>query len=162
MTEVNLDRKADPQAHAVFTAAMDRLRDEIAKENGQTNAAAVGEIMSGLLQLKPELAEKILADGKSVAGAVDAMKTEVKKRTRGRDGGLHIFEGMRIVLDYYGIEGVDNAAILNASAMMFAGGDAAAQVHAVTASVRDVQAGPPAGADELDLDALLAETRGDA
>ena len=150
--------KTNPQEDAAYEAAVDKLRDEIAQENGQTNAAMVGEIMHGLLQLKPELAEKILADGRTIAGATDAMKSEVKKRTRGRDGGMHIFEGMRIVLDYYGIKGIDNSAILNASTMVFMGGSAAMEMP--VAPTPDPKEEPASPVDELDLDALLAETGG--
>ena len=155
-----MEKNTNPQANAAYEAAVDKLRDEIAKETGQTNAAMVGEILHGLLRLRPELAEKILADDKTIAGAADAMKAEVKKRTHGRDGGMHIFEGMRIVLGYYGIEGVDNSAILNASAMMFMGGSAAMEMPVAAAPAPEPKKEPASSADEFDLDALLAATGG--
>ena len=72
----------NPQASAAFTAAMDRVRDEMAVA---TNPAveAVGEIMTLYLQAHPVAAEALLAEDKTLAGAYMAMEQYARKNRGG-------------------------------------------------------------------------------
>ena len=106
----------NPQASAAFTAAMDRVRDEMAVA---TNPAveAVGEIMTLYLQAHPVAAEALLAEDKILAGAYLAMEQYARKN---RGGASTVCvppaRADALILDYYGLGADANPApILAAS-----------------------------------------------
>lgn len=86
--------------------AIDKIRDEMAKEKPGSPVAEVGEMVTEMLTAAPEIAPAIMAKGKTLKGAYEAMESAAKKK-----GGSRVCIGPReaakIVMEYYGF----NAAI---------------------------------------------------
>lgn len=98
-----MSENINPQAAADFDRAMDKIRDEMAK-SGARYVAVVGEYMTDYLRRHRESAGKILAQGKTIAGSLGAMREEARK---GQSGGVGILDdetAFGVVLRYYGIE----------------------------------------------------------
>lgn len=128
-----------------MTNAMDRLRDEMAAQHEDGMLCQLGEMLTEYLRTQPETEEAFAAEGKTIAGAVEAMAKEARKKAKNGLAALTAVEGLEIALKYYGVEpdkGAAQSAVLRALTGA-QGADAP-------------QAGPePAAADDLDLDALL-------
>lgn len=92
--------------------AMDAIRDAMAHDAEDGAIQMVGQVLTELLRLRPEIAPQLAAEGKSLKGALEAMKKEAEKHRRGSWACLDGMEGMRIALDYYGIseDGLEDAA----------------------------------------------------
>lgn len=131
--------KTIPQAHADFDRAIDKIRDEMAKDGGRY-AQVVGDYLTGYLRGHPAAAGAILAKDKTIAGSLAAMRNEAEKV---KDGGMAVLDdetAFGIVLAYFGIKGTGNQSdALRAPASLERGAEAAAVL-------------PDA---DLDLDALL-------
>ena len=91
------------QATAEFDRAMDRLRDEMAK-NGARYVAVVGEYLTEYLARHRECAGKILAADKTIAGSLSAMEAEARKVKNGNVAILDDETAFGVVMRYYGIE----------------------------------------------------------
>ena len=92
----------NPQAAADFDRAMDKIRDEMAKSDAKY-VAVVGEYMTDWLRRHRESAGAILKENKTLAGSLEAMKAEARKR---QDNGVGILDdetAFGIVLTYFGI-----------------------------------------------------------
>lgn len=120
---------------------MDAIRDEMANAAEDGAIQMIGNILTELLRKRPEIAPRLAAQGKSLKGAMEAMKAEAQKHKHGSWACLDGMSGMRIVLGYYGIDedGLEEAA----RKVMF---DDARSCAAAPA---------PKAADALDIDALL-------
>ena len=120
-----------------MNAAVDALRDEMAAKHNDSGVGAVGEIMTAQLQARPEIAAKLLAKGKSLAGAYKALEDYARNN---RGGKSCVFvppeKAEEIILSYYGI-GREKATGNREQ------GTEKAAPH------------PAAPADDFDLDALL-------
>lgn len=127
--------KTIPQAHADFDRAIDKIRDEMAKDGGRY-AQVVGDYLTGYLRGHPAAAGKILEKGKTIAGSLEAMREEASKVKQGSVAVLDDETAFGIVLAYFGIKGTGN----REQGTGMAGG-----------------ATPPLQSDDgaLDLDALL-------
>lgn len=90
------------QAIKKLDAEMEKAKDSCSKY-----------IAEQLLQLAtscPEVAEKILAEKKSLAGALDAIKAEAKKHAVGGCGCVDEAQAVEIACQYYNIDNTEPAA----------------------------------------------------
>ncbi|KUP24898.1 hypothetical protein [Paenibacillus sp. DMB5] len=122
--------------------AIDKLQKEM-EASKHPYVKVVGEHVLKVLQVNPAAAEKVLTDGKTIAGALSAMKSEAMKTKFEGMGMLSDEDGYAIALKYYGFDG--NMAV-PASA-------APAPVTAAPVPPVTPAAGPPAF--DLGLDDLL-------
>lgn len=130
-----IHEKPNPQTSAdlkmAFERAMDKVRDEMAASAGNAAVCAVGEMMTELLQLSSDIVGAVLAEGKTLAGAYQAIHQAAREDTRFKttDGAVvGPADALRIVRAYYEIEGDEET---------------------------PGRAPTPAEPDDLDLDALL-------
>lgn len=84
--------------------AVMKIRDEMAENAKNTYVQVVGDFLLEHLQQHPEAAEKILANGKSIKGSLNAMKEEARKHQVDGCGVLTDEEGYAVVLRYFGID----------------------------------------------------------
>lgn len=92
-----------------FEKAMDKLRDEMAKQHKNSGLCALGEYMTGLLQARPEAADCILSK-KSLSGAWDALVAHAKKLPRmGSCVAVKDEDAYRICREYFGIADAPDA-----------------------------------------------------
>ena len=86
-----------------YACGMDKIRDELAKDSRQY-VQVVGEFLTGYLLKHPEVEEKIMAEGKSIAGSLKAMEDAARKARQGSVAVLDDRTAFGIVLGYFGIE----------------------------------------------------------
>lgn len=91
-----------PHTDAVYTEAMDKLRDEMAGSKSE-GVQALGEGMTAWLREHPSAAGAILAKGKNIKGAFAAM--EAYARGQKHTGCVVVTpdKAREIALKYYGI-----------------------------------------------------------
>lgn len=142
-------------ADNTFDRAMDKLRDELAKEKGG-KLKLLGEGLTAMLQRHPEWAENILETGRSILGALDA----VKKNAVG--GCSDPVRTTKTLIDYYKLPCKDPRRLaLEVTAGMMGGDEGTGNSEQGTgmAAVRsgDHQSPPlaPDPVDPFDLDALM-------
>lgn len=82
--------------------ALEKLDNEIEKEKN-TVIQVIGNFMVQHITDYPEEAELILAEGKSLKGAYEAMRKAAEKVKVGNCAVLSDDEGFRIVKEYFGI-----------------------------------------------------------
>lgn len=93
----------DPQAHADYERAVDKIRDEMAKDGGRY-VQVVGEFLTEYLRTHPGAAAAILKEDKTVKGSLGAMRDAARREQSGGVGILDDETAFRIVLGYYGIQ----------------------------------------------------------
>ena len=140
--------KANPNTSAAFEAAVDAIRDEMAANPKDGAIDIIGNFLSALLRLNPQHADKIIAEKKSIKGAMGAMKNEAAKHKSGSWGCVDFYTGMKIVLEYYGLPAMETS-----------------EINSIMNSIMEQSAAPapksaPAPKDEFDIDALLADLEG--
>jgi len=88
----------------MFNKAIDKLRDEMADNAGFDLLTELGEMLCGYLRTHRAAAEQILAEGKTLSGAIGALE-EYARKNRGRKDCVHIppEKAKKLVLEYYGI-----------------------------------------------------------
>lgn len=136
--------------------AMDRLRDEMAGKHNDPGVQIIGEAMTRLLQLSPETAEAVGAEGKTLAGAFAAVRSWAQKHQTGNCCFVPPAQAVEIVCEYYGLP--DIAVLARAVGELTAeqtGGTAEAQAHAEA-----VQNAALKKRSRMDLDAELDELLG--
>ena len=116
-----------------YTAAIDRIRDEMAKESSHPGIQFIGGWLTGELTKRPELAEKLMDESKSVKGAFEQIHNYARKHKTGNFAFVPPEKALEIVAEYYGF-------------------DAPAQEEP-QALAPDTE--PVSNPDEFDLDALL-------
>lgn len=84
--------------------AIDKIRDEMATKSKDNYVQYVGDYLTDYLKTHPGEAEKILTEGKTIAGSLSVMKEEARKNQSSGCGVLSDKEGFEIVLKYFGIE----------------------------------------------------------
>lgn len=119
---------------ATYENAVDRLRDELAKKHDDPNIQFLGEYLTGRLSADHGLADKLAADGKSIDGALNAIRDYARKIQKNNRACVPDAKGFAIACEYYGIPKDGEKPHTQTSA------------HAQ---------GPAKADDELDLDALL-------
>ena len=141
----------------MYDKAMDKLRDEMAKTKSKA-VGMVGEIVTMYLMADEENAEKILEEGKTLAGAYGAMKSVAQK---GRRECIDCEEAAEIFADYYGFEKVPMEELWELAQGRKKAKPQAAAVPSAGMTLPDgrepaIPTVASAGMlDELDLDALL-------
>lgn len=115
----------------MYTKAMDKIRDEMAKNSGNPGIQFLGEWMTEQLESTPAIAEKVLQNGKTLAGAFG----EIRKYAESHKSGSYAFvppaKALELVSAYYGLDALPEKAETQAPAPV------------------------PQEPDDLDLDALL-------
>ena len=92
----------------MFERAMDKLRDEMAKQHKNGGLCALGEYMTGLLQRMPEASDRILENGKNLKGAWGALEAYARKLPRsGSCVAVRDEDAYRVCREYYGIGGAE-------------------------------------------------------
>ena len=97
----------------VLTEGQKRAIEKLDKEMEAAKDPCFQYIAEQLLQLAtsyPEVAEKILAEKKSLAGALDAIKAEAKKHAVGGCGCVDEAQAVKIACKYYNIKATKPAA----------------------------------------------------
>lgn len=87
----------------MLAEAKKKLQDEMAKSNN-SYVNVVGSFLLNHIESHPEEAEKIMQDGKTVAGSLDSMKKEAESRKVDGCAVLTDQEGFAIVLKYFGCD----------------------------------------------------------
>lgn len=139
--------------------AMDKLRDEMAGKHGNPGVQIIGEAMTRMLQLSPETAEAVGAEGKTLAGAFAAVRSWAEKHKTGDCCFVPPAQAVKIVSEYYGLP--DAAVLARAVGELTAeqtGGTAEAQAHAE--AVQTAQTAALKKHSRMDLDAELDELLG--
>lgn len=88
--------------------AIKKLRDEMATNRGDEFVVYIGEFLTKHLESNPSVAEKILAEGKSLVKCMDFMEAKAREKAKGsnkRRVGFTPEQGCMIVLQYFGIDG---------------------------------------------------------
>lgn len=85
------------------------------KNNKNPYVQAVGQFLIEFLKQRPDTAEQILQNDKSISKSLEAMCKEAEKRKVGNYAVLTSEEGFEIVLKYYGIQGGVTAPSVDAS-----------------------------------------------
>lgn len=143
-----------------FDRAMDRIRDEMAKAKS-TDIQDLGEIMTALLQARPEIAGAILADGKTLTGCWKAMENYAEKHKTGNRYSMGPSATQAVICEYYGFS-MENATLLGLYAGSTPAATAGTSSGAAAPPSPEGKAQTPAPADTpeapdpFDLDALLA------
>ena len=102
MTTTSANVSPPAQTSADYNAAMDKIRDEMAKDNkGSINA--LGEIMTHLLQRFPGIAGELLKDGKDLKGCWAAMEKYARDHKSGNFYAMPPDVAENIIVEYYGL-----------------------------------------------------------
>ena len=159
-------RKSASPPPVEYASAMDKIRDEMAKSQ-DNYTQVVGEYLTGYLLNHPEAEEKIMAEGKSIAGSLKAMEAEARKVKQGNVAVLDDRTAFGIVLQYYGLnagdvsETAENAHGTEKNVTAEATGEATssdppqAAAHLPLKGKAFGETGKTAAPDPFDLDALL-------
>lgn len=123
------------QAKQATNAAMDKLRDEMAANATHPGVQQIGAYMTARLAAQPEIAPQLLAEGKTLTGAFEAIHTYASKNRTGNYACVPPETAYKLVAEYYGIP------------------PRAAEENQETQA--PAQARQAARADGLDLDTLL-------
>lgn len=83
--------------------AMDKIRDEMAKGKG-AYVRVIGEFLTDWLLKHPEDGEKIMADGKTIKGSLEAMRVYAQNHKEGNVAVVDDETAFGIVLEYFGIK----------------------------------------------------------
>ena len=148
--------KAPPTEYA---SAMDKLRDEMAKD-ADNYVQVVGEYLTDYLLQHPEAEEAMLDKAKSIKGSLDAVRKEAQKVKQGNVAILDDKTVFGIVLGYFGLKS-DPDVLKKAEDVLKKAEDVPASTEAKpdrsgdrSGDYQSPQSPPPA-ADPFDLDALL-------
>lgn len=88
----------------MYDKAMEKIRDEMAREHGNRNLCAFGEFMTDYLMRHPDAAEGILQEGKSLKGAWEKLVNYAKRQPRsGVCVAIADQDAYRICLEYFGL-----------------------------------------------------------
>ncbi|MBO8164683.1 MAG: hypothetical protein H0Z34_13360 [Brevibacillus sp.] len=85
--------------------AISKIKTEMNGNKNNPYIQVVGDFLLRHLETNPDDAEKIMATDKTIAGSLDAMKAEARKKQHNGVAMLTDAEGYAIVLKYFGIEG---------------------------------------------------------
>lgn len=84
--------------------ALQKIQSEVAADPKNKFVAVIAKFLMDHVRTNPDDAEKILTEGKTILGSLDAMKEEAGKNQSGGVGMLSDEEGFAVVLKYYGVE----------------------------------------------------------
>lgn len=83
--------------------ALTKLQAEIAEAEPDSYTSYVGAFLMEHVRKNPHHAPLIMIEGKSIAGSLDAMRTEANKKKKDNFAMLTPDQGFAVVLKYYGI-----------------------------------------------------------
>lgn len=98
------------EALKMVEQAMAKLQAELRVDGVHPYVSAIGNFLLDLLKDNPTVAEKILAENKTIIGSMKEMRKEAEKVKVGNCAVLTDNQGFEIVLKYYGIK---KAAVFN-------------------------------------------------
>jgi len=136
---------------SLFARATDALRDDMAANANDPAIQTAGRVMTELLRRNPEIAEKIVPEGKSLKKAMEAMKTEAGRHRNGNWACLDALSGMKVALQYYGIESITDMELVYAISESMGAAVSGAEIQPPPEPMAPVSK----AVDELDIDALL-------
>lgn len=84
--------------------ALEKIQSEMTDAN-HAHITVIGEFLLNHLNAYPDVAEKIVAEDKSIAGSIQAMANAAKEKAVNGMAMLTEQEGYGIVLNYFDIEG---------------------------------------------------------
>ena len=152
--ETGAGRRGGEAQTPAYTRAVDKLRDEMAKADGQLRY--LGEGMTVLLQLRPECEAAILEKGKTLSGALSAIRSAAK------GGVADPIASTTAICGYYGIPCPDPRALALEINRALIGevrgedeGKGKREKGKGMAGEYEADADATADADLFDLDALL-------
>ncbi|MDR3561237.1 MAG: hypothetical protein P4N59_07355 [Negativicutes bacterium] len=87
----------------MLTRAIEKIKAEMAQNKTQFTQV-VGDFLLTHLMAHPADVDKIMAEGKTIAKSLEAMRTEASKKKTGNYAVLAPSEGFAIVLKYFGID----------------------------------------------------------
>lgn len=151
--------KAKPQTSAeterTYANAIDKIRDEMAASK-DSKIQLLGEGLTAMLQLHPEWEQAILTKGKTIKGALDA----VRKNATG--GCSDPIQTTKSLCGYYGIEyknphvlALEVAVAMMGGETAVAGTSSAPANGGATFPKGEGTGKPPMEADPFDLDSIL-------
>lgn len=85
--------------------AVEKIKSEMNQNKGNSYIQVVGGFLLQHLHENPEVAEKILVEGKTLGKSLDKMRETAEKKKVGNCAVLTDQEGFEIVLKYFGITG---------------------------------------------------------
>lgn len=85
--------------------AIDKIKTEIDGDKANPYIKLIGDFLLQHLEQHPDAAGKILADGKTIKGSLEAMKKAAEKNKVGNMAMMTDAEGFAVVLEYFGIKG---------------------------------------------------------
>lgn len=88
----------------IYQKAVDKIRDEMAKESGNPGIQFLGGWLTGELDKHPELADKLLDGGKSIKGGFDRICDYASKHKTGNFAFVPPEKALEIVGEYYGFD----------------------------------------------------------
>lgn len=149
------EAKKTAAAAPEYAGAMDKLRDEMAKEKSE-QIQLLGEGLTAMLQLHPEWADALQNDKTSIKGALDAVRRNAK------GGCSDPIQTTKSLCGYYGIKCADPRGLALEVAATLADGSAGDGVTkgsgGTTYSPAVTTPLPPDPVDPFDLDILLMQT----
>lgn len=138
--------------------AMDKIRDELAG-NSNPGVQMIGEAMTALLMAAPELSDKILQEGKTLAGAFNNLKDYASKNKTGGFAFVPPAKAAEIVAKYWDIDIAAMKRAVLAAEMESMGermtNDIATGKATVKDAMQEYSRSAKSMAASLDLDALL-------
>ena len=91
----------------MFERAIKKLRNEMADNAGFAMLTELGEMLCDYLRTHRAAAEQILAEGKTLSGAIGVLEEYARKGRRKKCACIPPEKAKKLVLEYYGIrEGV--------------------------------------------------------
>lgn len=85
--------------------ALAKIHDELDKNKDNEYIQCIGAYLADYLRSNPGAAANIMAEGKTIAGSLDAMRKVAEKKKKGNMAVLTPAEGYKAVLEYYEIQG---------------------------------------------------------
>ena len=83
---------------------IDTVRDGMAENSGDKALCHLGELLTAWAEKNRDKAAKAETDGKTLKGAMDAIRAEARKQTSGSTGVVSDADGVVIALEYFGIK----------------------------------------------------------
>ena len=93
--------------------AIKKITDEMEKDKANTPVQLLGKLVLQHLKINPGAAPAIMSQGKTLAGAMSAMREEARKHhNHGGVAALTDEEGLNMALNYFGVVAAGGATAL--------------------------------------------------
>jgi hypothetical protein len=84
--------------------AVEKIKSEMERDKDDDYIHVIGKFLLQQLEANPKIAEKIVANDKTIAKSIDEMAREARKKAKNNRAMLTDAEGFAIVLRYYGVD----------------------------------------------------------